>query len=277
MAKAKNAKEETKSSKNLFELKKDARPNPKQHVFGNKIRCDTDQKGSLRPRGTSELEIVLDATEGFVPLWAKGVHLRWRFRPGTFAAYANPTAGRNEVTRLMGRAVMEWGDAAPITFVNREDAWDFEVVVRKTPDCDLSGCVLASAFFPDSGRHKLVIYPTMFEKSEDEQIATLAHEFGHVFGLRHFFANISETEWASEIFGVHHKFTIMNYGPNSFLTDHDKNDLKRLYEMVWDGALTDVNGTPVRLVQPFHSLGAGPESMVAIRQVVRNVVPGPVS
>ena len=48
--------------------------------------------------------------------------------------------------------------------------------------CSTSGCTLASAFFPDSGQHELKIYPTMFEQSLQEQIETLAHELGHVFG-----------------------------------------------------------------------------------------------
>ena len=46
----------------------------------------------------------------------------------------------------------------------------------------------------------------------NEQVETLVHEIGHVFGLRHIFALISETEWPAEIFGKQVKFSIMNYG-----------------------------------------------------------------
>jgi hypothetical protein len=73
--------------------------------------------------------------------------------------------------------------------------------MRTGDNCTPSGCVLASAFFPDSGRHQLVLYPKMFSQSKKEQIETLIHEIGHIFGLRHFFANVSETVWPSEIFG----------------------------------------------------------------------------
>ena len=32
----------------------------------------------------------------------------------------------------------------------------------------------------------------MLRESEKEQVSTLAHEFGHVFGLRHFFAKVRD-------------------------------------------------------------------------------------
>jgi hypothetical protein len=94
----------------------------------------------------------------------------------------------------------------------------------------------------------------MFEQDAEEQVETLIHEFGHVFGLRHFFAPVSETAWASEIFGTHNKFSIMNYGEDSVLTEADLNDLTDLYERAWSGELTEINGTPIRFVQPYSAL-----------------------
>lgn len=67
----------------------------------------------------------------------------------------------------------------------------------------------------------------MFDQVRQEQIETLVHEIGHVFGLRHFFANISEDQWPSQIFGMHCAFSIMNYGHQSVLTPKDKSDLNR--------------------------------------------------
>ena len=122
--------------------------------------------------------------------------------------------------------------------------------------------MLASAFFPDSGRHELTIYPTMFEQVHEEQIETLIHEFGHVFGLRHFFATISETAWPSEMFGTHNPFSIMNYGSMSKLTDADLRDLTELYRLAWSGQLTNINGTPIRFFKPY-SAPAEPSAPVA--------------
>ena len=100
-----------------------------------------------------------------------------------------------------------------------------------------------------------------------KQLETLIHEIGHVFGLRHFFADVSETAWPSQVFGTHKPFSIMNYGSQSVLTLDDKADLKRLYQMAWKGELTQINGTPIRFVKPFHTIGDSPENMVDFGQL----------
>jgi hypothetical protein len=168
----------------------------------------------------------LDASEGFIPLWAKGTTLRWRFRESSLQPFDNPEAAKAAIEQLLGKALLAWEDAAPVRFAKRDDAWDFEIVMQEADNCNISGCVLASAFFPDAGRHKLILYPKMFTQDEQEQLETLAHEIGHIFGLRHFFAQVSETTWPSQIFGVHKKFSIMNYGGDSKLSPDDKADLK---------------------------------------------------
>jgi hypothetical protein len=81
---------------------------------------------------------------------------------------------------------------------------------------------------------------------------TMEHEIGHIFGLRHFFANISEKEWSSELFGTDSAFSIMNYGDKSKLTADDIKDLKILYELVWSGKLTEINGTEIKLFKSYH-------------------------
>jgi hypothetical protein len=164
----------------------------------------------------------------------------------------------------LGKTLLAWGDAVPVKFAERRDAWDFEIAVRKDDRCDINGCVLASAFFPDAGQHELKIYPKMFTQSEKEQVDTLTHEIGHAFGLRHFFAQVSETAFSSEVFGTQDPFSIMNYGSKSELTDADKADLKLLYQMVWSGELKEINGTPIRLVKPFNTLRISPENLVAV-------------
>lgn len=225
---------------------------PLVHVFGRGIVCDTDTRGYATPQNRDRLDLVVDATEGFIPLWSRDVTLRWRFQQRSLSFFADPAAARVAIRKLFGEAVWAWGSAAPVRFSERNDAWDFEIAVRSVDRCSPSGCVLASAFFPDAGRHELVIYPRLFAQSRQEQVETLAHEIGHIFGLRHFFANLSETAWPSQIFGTHDPFSIMNYGAASRLTATDKADLKRLYASAWNGTLTNINGTPIRLVRPFH-------------------------
>lgn len=238
------------------------------YLFANGFVCDTDSRGHATPQGKSAVEIVVDASEGFIPLWAKGTVLRWRFREQSMKAFENPEAAKAEIRKLLGEAILEWGDAAPIKFSERRDAWDFEIVMKRSDECDGSGCVLASAFFPDAGRHQLVLYPKLFAQSRKEQVETLAHEIGHVFGLRHFFADIHETQWPSQVFGTHSPFSIMNYGSDSVLTPEDRADLRRLYRLAWSGQLKAINGTPIRLVHPFHAIGGtSPDGVFAIREL----------
>jgi hypothetical protein len=234
------------------------------HLIRKGVRCDTEKRGFPTSRHRSPLEIVLDASEGFIPLWAKGTTLRWRFRESSLQSFQDPNAAKDAIEQLLAEAILAWADAAPVKFAKRNDAWDFEIVVRRADDCDDSGCVLASAFFPDAGRHKLTIYPKMFKDSHKEQLETLIHEIGHIFGLRHFFAKVEEKEWPAEIFGKHKKFSIMNYGTDSKLTAYDKADLKQLYRMAWAGQLTEINGTPIKFVKPFHTVGEPAENVVAV-------------
>ncbi len=229
--------------------------NSEVHLYGKKkVRCETDSKGYPTPRNRKPTEIVLDASEGFIPLWKENVNLRWRFNPSLYNFFMHPEEAMNGIRKLFAKGVLEWDDAAPIGFAERNDAWDFEIIVKKD-NCDYRGCTLASAFFPDSGRHQLVIYPKLFEQSEQEQIETFAHELGHVFGLRHFFAEISENAYPSVKFGKHSPFSIMNYGDESKMTPNDKNDLKELYQKVWSGELKKINGTRIVTFYPYHMLG----------------------
>jgi hypothetical protein len=201
---------------------------PDVHIYANGAVCDTDTRGYALPDNQSINEIVVDASEGFIPLWARDVTLRWRFQERSMAIFRNPSAAKAAIRRLFGEALVKWGDAAPVRFTEKRDAWDFEIVVREADRCNINGCVLASAFFPDSGRHELRIYPKMFTQSRQEQIETLIHEIGHIFGLRHFFAKIAETGAASEIFGEHKELSIMNYGADSQLTFALRSTLLRL-------------------------------------------------
>ena len=256
------------ATSDVFEQRKGTEPTADAeslvHIIRPGVVCDTEPRGHVAPRGRSRLEIVVDASEGFVPLWAKNTTLHWRFRERSMTYFKRPAAAKNEIRKLLGEALLLWGSAVPVKFKEDEDIWDFEIVMRKSADCDASGCTLASAFFPDGGRHQLVLYPTMFQYSREDQIETLVHEVGHMFGLRHFFAKVSEAAWPSQIFGTHSKFSIMNYGTASRLTNADKSDLKRLYQLAWSGALTEINGTPIRFVQAFHTLARATESMVAV-------------
>jgi len=245
------------------------------HLLGPGIVCDTESRGHKTPEGRSPVKIVVDASEGFIPLWAKNQRLRWRFQARSMNNFRKPAAAKAAIRKLFAEALLKWDTATPVKFTEDNDLWDFEIVMRRNDDCDASGCVLASAFFPDSGRHKFIMYPKLFSMSREEQVDTFVHEIGHVFGLRHFFALVSESEWPARVFGTHSKFSIMNYGQLSKLSAADKADLRRLYQLVWTGAMTNINGTPVRLMKPFSAMAPTADTMVAIAQVDAALEPQP--
>jgi Matrixin len=224
------------------------------HIYHGGAVCRTDKRGHATPEDRSPNELVLNATEGFIPLWDKDTTLRWRFNEISMAVFANPAAAKTYFRNRIRDALMLWGNAVPVRFKEVADAWDFEVIFEADPKCNPNGCVLASAFFPDAGQHDVTIYTTLLDQPEPEIVETLAHEFGHVFGLRHFFAKVAEGSFPSEIFGTHNKHSIMNYGADSKMTTKDKSDLKSLYDLAWSGQLTQINETPVRLVRPFSHM-----------------------
>lgn len=223
------------------------------HNYGDGLVCMTDSLGYANPRNLNPLELVVDASEGFIPLWEKNQVLRWKFDKVSLSQFKYPDRIKDYIRELMAEALNGWDYAIPIRFSENEDNSDFRIIVNAADNCNIRGCTLARAFFPDSGRHDLVVFPKMFDQNKKEQVDTMMHELGHVFGLRHFFAKIKEKQWASEIFGEHKPFSIMNYGALGELTEDDKRDLHKLYNMVWSGQLKEINSTPIKLVKPFHA------------------------
>lgn len=227
------------------------------HRYGKdkSIICCTEKRGYKTPNNLKPVKLVLDASEGFIPLWEQNRTLHFRFHQNSMKFFQNPAKAKTAILTLFGEAVLAWGNSSPISFKENADTYDFEIYMNRTDEGDdESGYVLASAFFPASGRDRLILYPKMFEQTREEQVETLIHEIGHIFGLRHFFAIEQEEEWPSEIYGKHSKFSIMNYGAASKLTKADKSDLKKLYAEVWSKKLQKINGTPIVLVKPYHDL-----------------------
>ena len=59
-----------------------------------------------------------------------------------------PDAAKTAIKELLGKGLLAWDDAAPVKFAQRDDAWDFEIVMREADRCTVNGCVWRAPSFP---------------------------------------------------------------------------------------------------------------------------------
>ena len=78
-------------------------PESEVHVIGPGVICDTEKRGYATPHNRDPAEIVVDASEGFIPLWAKDMTLRWRFQERSMEFFEDPEAAKAEIERLVRR------------------------------------------------------------------------------------------------------------------------------------------------------------------------------
>jgi len=215
----------------------------------NRVICWADQ-ASLPQSSTPDSRLIADATDGII-LWKQGCTLNYGFNASSFQLSSSPELTIAAVRTLFAHALAGWGDSAPVRFIEANNAYDFEFVLKPRASADELSSALAKSFFPSNRQEKFEIYPLLFEQSVAEQIETLQHELGHVFGLRHFFAREAEAGLAV-LFGTDTPFSIMNYGVESTLSQADLSDLIKLYSMAWDGRLRSINQIPIGFVLPYH-------------------------
>src|SRR5262245_48115923 len=94
---------------------------PLVHQLKEGIICTTDR----RAEPSSPLRIVVDATEGFIPLWDENLVLRWRFDRASLSVFRRPELIKARIRELLTAAIVAWGDAVPIRFVENPDNSDF--------------------------------------------------------------------------------------------------------------------------------------------------------
>ena len=98
------------------------------HELGKGRICTTDVPGLRR----SPLDLVLDASEGFIPLWEQGKVLRWEFERTSLEMIDNSSEVKAYVRGILEEALLEWGSSAPIGFTESNSASDFKSGSNRT-------------------------------------------------------------------------------------------------------------------------------------------------
>ncbi|KAG0349111.1 hypothetical protein BG005_011169 [Podila minutissima] len=124
----------------------------KNHYFGKRRLCVTGDRASVDDAPKVDPSAIRVGTTGFIPLWAPGTVLHYRFNERSLQ---QSRWSKEQILTIFNKAIAQWGDAVPIIFTENRITWDFEFVVPHRDDCGRNGCVLASAFFPGGGHNSL--------------------------------------------------------------------------------------------------------------------------
>ncbi|KAJ4862321.1 met-zincin domain-containing protein [Trichoderma breve] len=192
-------------------------------------------KCATQTHGCAEIRIGWD---GEIPRWRRGSELSYVVCIESF-----PAPLSSMVEDSMKAAIGMWNDIG-VSFkqVARNDPATFAVIYENR-----NRNAYACSFFPNELSRELIIYPPSLQKT-NHLSNILAHEVGHILGLRHEFAHKREKGLPSALFGSENADSIMNYFDHPEQLQVREQDLEELecfyaYDEVQYGKLLilDVN------------------------------------
>ncbi|KAL6794416.1 hypothetical protein J3E68DRAFT_406744 [Trichoderma sp. SZMC 28012] len=191
------------------------------HTFVAKYRCATEAYGCTEVRvGKGE----------YIPRWRKGSELTYTINEDSFPTLAEAV----QVKAAMPTAISMWKSIGPrfkYLEVDNNDSATFVITYCRHGPRN----IYASSFFPDQSPGELLVYNLALSNAIHLP-NILAHEVGHILGLRHEFADEYHREGKilpCVLLGEKNPRSIMNYyeDPGQLqVSEQDLRGLKELYE-----------------------------------------------
>lgn len=178
-----------------------------------------------------------------IPRWEASTALKWFLKAEGF-----PSADEAKLAaEIMNQAAQEWNDLSfgvSVSQTTDETAANFNLIYEDNPPNEPGA--LASAFFPLQAGGDVVIYETGMKNSREYPLkSTLLHELGHVFGLRHEFADKYPNGQLR--FMEINKDSVMSYNGVVIIEETDKHGIRAFYELA-EGSR--IGQSPVRDYKP---------------------------
>lgn len=184
-------------------------------------RCATQPPAT----GAARLRIGYD---GHIPRWQKGSTIKYIICRKSFS---DPDLAILTAAQAVEATHMWQGIGVTFKLVHSDRKATFQIQYRDLPrhlPRDYASNIFAEAFFPQEGRGTLFVYKLALEEENRSYLANiLAHEFGHILGLRHEFAR-EAMEIKSVVLGKRNEKSVMNYFEKPSLWSVQKQDLKDL-------------------------------------------------
>ncbi|UKZ75967.1 hypothetical protein TrVFT333_003663 [Trichoderma virens FT-333] len=172
--------------------------------------------------------------------WCCGSEISYVICQETFPAFL-----LSLVEEDMRKAISMWkGIGVSFKQVHRNDQATFAVIYN-----DRERGAYACSFFPNEQSRKLFIYKPSLRKA-NYLANILAHEIGHILGLRHEYANTHDEEkkYTSVRFGSENAQSVMNLKIPEQLQVHDQ-DLEELRSF-YSCDIEEYGGLPIHDIDP---------------------------
>lgn len=202
-----------------------------------KYQCITQQISTIS-------DLMIGVAKGTIVLWNNNSTINWTARSDGYPSYADALFA----ARGVYAAAQAWNDALQGRIVFKYVAVFDDACFQVQYGGD-QGNTLASAFFPDEyGRalNDVFVYRRQYDEDVRSYVAnTMAHELGHVLGLRHEHAHEGISGWLPPedmpdgaeaiIYGSRNPLSVMAYYRGQQIQQSDKQDIVDAYDSLTDG------------------------------------------